>query len=415
MQQIKKNIRILFIARTIRLFAYGFISVILVLYLAAIGLKEYEIGVLLTLTLLGDVVISFWITTNADNFSRRKMLIAGSILMAAGGFIFVLTDNYIILVLTAAIGVISPSGKEIGPFLSIEQSALSELVPTKALPGVFAWYNLAGSFSTAIGALCAGWGAQLLQKEGLTNILTYKIILAIYGLIGLMLLILFRVLTNQVEVPKTTDTAKTISRFGLHSSKKIVIKLSALFALDAFAGGFILQSIFAYWFYLKFNVNTGSIGSIFFAANLIAGISSLYAIKIAGRLGLIKTMVFTHLPSNVLLLLVPLMPNLPSAIAMLLLRFSISQMDVPTRQTYTIIAVNKDERSAASGITSIARSIGASISPSLGVIFLASPALINLPFFFAGGLKIIYDIWLYHSFKEIKDGQEIGVKRTKVT
>lgn len=412
MQQDKWNIRILFIARTIRLFAYGFISVILVLYLAAIGLNEYEIGVLLTLTLLGDAVISLWITTHADTYSRRKMLIAGSLLMVAGGFIFVLTNNYTVLVITATVGVISPSGKEIGPFLSIEQSALAELVEQKALPGIFAWYNLAGSFSTAFGALCAGWLAQFLQtKEGFTIVLSYKIILTIYGLMGLILLFLFHALTDQVEVKTVSENEKTFSRFGLHSSKKIVIKLSSLFALDAFAGGFIVQSIIAYWFYLKFNLNTGSIGSIFFAANLIAGLSSLYAIKIAGRLGLIKTMVFTHLPSNVLLLLVPLMPNLVSSIVMLLLRFSISQMDVPTRQTYTIIAVNKDERSAASGITSIARSIGASISPSLGVIFLASPVLINLPFFFAGGLKIIYDFWLYYSFKEIKEEREMKEKQ----
>ncbi|MGE5410111.1 MAG: MFS transporter [Clostridiales bacterium] len=349
--------------------------------------------------------MSFWITTHADNLSRRKMLIVGSLLMAAGGFIFVLTDNYIILILTATIGVISPSGKEIGPFLSIEQSALSELVEQEALPRIFAWYNLAGSFSTAFGALCAGWLAQFLhKKEGLTIVLSYKIILAIYGFMGFILLFLFHTLTDQVEVKIDSENEKIFNRFGLKSSKKIVVKLSSLFALDAFAGGFIVQSILAYWFYLKFNVNAGSLGSIFFAANLIAGISSLYAIKIASRLGLIKTMVFTHLPSNLLLLLVPLMPSLPLAITMLLLRFSISQMDVPTRQTYTMIAVNKDERSAASGITSIARSIGASISPSLGVIFLSSPFLINFPFVFAGGLKIIYDIWLYYSFKDIKDG-----------
>ncbi len=401
--RIRKNVFILFTARTIRLFAYGFLSVILVLYLSEIGLKGYEIGLLITLTLIGDAVISLWITTHADYYSRKKMLITGAFLMAAGGIIFVLTNNYLFLVITATIGVISPSGKEIGPFLSIEQSALAEITGTGNLPAIFAWYNLAGSFSTAFGALSAGWLAQFLQEAGLSVTGSYKVILALYGVMGLLLMCLFYFLTAAIETKKNPAAPAPVNKLGLHSSQKIVLKLSSLFALDAFAGGFIVQSIIAYWFYLKFNVSTGVIGSIFFGVNLIAGISSLYAARIAARFGLIKTMVFTHLPSNVLLFLIPLMPDLPSAAAMLLLRFSISQMDVPTRQAYTMMAVANDERSAASGITTIARSVGASISPSFAVMFLASPLLINFPFFFAGGLKIIYDLWLYFSFKEIKD------------
>lgn len=398
-----KNILLLFITRTIRLFAYGFISVILVLYLSAAGLDEYKIGILLTLTLLGDAAISLWITTRADYYSRKKMLLLGAVLMAAGGFIFIITDNYLILIITATLGVISPSGKEIGPFLSIEQSALAELVDAANLPRIFAWYNLAGLFAAALGSLSAGWLAELLQMNGYTTISSYKIILAGYGLMGLMLLILFSFLTEQIEVQKQPEIIQPQKKLGLHRSKRIVLKLSALFALDAFAGGFIVQSIIAYWFYLKFNADTGTLGSIFFGANLIAGISSLYAVRIAKRIGLINTMVFTHLPSNILLILVPLMPNLMLATAMLLLRFTISQMDVPTRQTYTMISVAKDERSAAAGITTIARSIGASISPSLGVMLFASPILVNFPFFLAGGLKIIYDIWLYYSFRKTKD------------
>lgn len=398
----KRNIYTLFTTRIIRLFAYGFLSVILVLYLVQIGLSEYEIGILLTLTLIGDAVISLWITTKADYYSRKKMLILGALLMALGGIIFSVTDNFMILVFTATIGVISPTGKEIGPFLSIEQSALSESVEIKDITKMFAWYNLAGSFATALGALSAGWLAVILQREGFTIVNSYRVIISGYGLMGLVMAVLFFYLSEHIEV-KNTSATKSLVTFGLHQSKNIVIKLSALFALDAFAGGFIVQSIIAYWFFLRFGINTGTIGSIFFGANLIAGFSSLYAIRIARKFGLINTMVFTHLPSNVLLFLIPLMPNLLLATVILLLRFTISQMDVPTRQAYTVLAVAPDERSAASGITTIARSIGAAISPSLGVMLLANPLLLNLPFFFAGGLKIIYDLWLYYTFRKMKE------------
>jgi len=187
---------------------------------------------------------------------------------------------------------------------------------------------------------------------------------------------------------------------GLHQSRGVVLKLSALFALDAFAGGFVIQSMVAYWFHARFGIDAGLIGSIFFGANILAGVSALLAATIASRIGLIKTMVFTHVPSNVLLCLVPLMPNLAWAIFVLLLRFSISQMDVPTRQSYTMAVVAPDERSAASGVTSIARSLGAAISPALSGLLLASPALMSAPFLVAGGLKIVYDLALYRSFRK---------------
>jgi len=220
-------------------------------------------------------------------------------------------------------------------------------------------------------------------------------------LIGLFLVILFFFLSTHIEAIKNKDSQPVKRTLGLHRSKKIVIKLSSLFALDAFAGGFIIQSIIAYWFFIKFDVSTGVLGSIFFTVNLAAGLSALFAERIANRFGLLNTMVFTHLPSNVLLILIPLMPNLTSAIVVLILRFCISQMDVPIRQSYTMALVSDDERSAASGITTITRSIGASLSPTFSGIFLANPLLISFPFFFAGGLKIIYDLWLYFSFRNL--------------
>lgn len=398
------DIALLFATRILRLFAYGFLSVVLALYLAQIGLSEQAIGLLLTLTLAGDAGISLWITTSADRIGRRRMLVLGAALMILAGAAFVLTRNPVLLMLAAIIGVISPSGNEIGPFLSIEQAALAQLLPNERRTHVFAWYNLAGSFATASGALFGGWLAHGLQGAGYSTLESYRAVLAGYAISGVLLALVFLCLSASVETtPSRSPVPLTL---GLHRSRNIVMKLSALFALDAFAGGFVVQSLMAYWFYIKFGVDAGTLGSIFFFANILAGISALLAARIAARIGLIRTMVFTHVPSNILLCLVPFMPNLPLAIGVLLLRFSISQMDVPTRQSYTMAVVAPDERSAASGVTAVARSVGASLSPALSGLLLASPLLFGAPFVVAGGLKIIYDILLYRSFQSHRPPEE---------
>jgi len=402
--------RFLFITRIVRLFAYGFLSVILVLYLAELGLKETEIGLLLTLILIGDTLISLWITTNADRIGRRRMLIIGAVLMVFAGVFFALTRNFIVLLIAATIGVISPSGYEVGPFLSIEQATLSQIVTDDRRTQVFAWYNLFGSFTTAIGSLCGGTLVQLLEQTGVSPLGSYRMVVIGYAAMGLVLAFLFSRLSSAVEAPRVSDPVSSPSDrkllLGLHKSRRVVFKLSALFSLDAFAGGFVLQSILAYWFYVRFNVQPALLGSIFFGANVLAGLSALAAARVAKRIGLINTMVFTHIPSNILLILVPFMPNLPLAITVLLIRFSISQMDVPTRQSYTMAVVSPDERSAAAGITGIARTTGASVAPVVTGPFLANPAFLSFPFIIAGGLKIIYDLLLYWSFKTIKPPEE---------
>jgi len=389
--------RLLFLTRAARMFSYGFVSVILVLYLVELGFSETRIGLLLTLTLAGDTLVSLWITTHADRMGRRTMLIAGALLMAAAGIPFALSGDFTVLLVAATLGVISPSGNEVGPFLAIEQASLSQILDDDRRIAVFAWYNLAGSFATALGALAGGWTAQLLQQGGMAPVASYRVLVYAYAAFGLVLAALFALVTAAVEAPRS---AVPTGRLGLHRSRRIVIKLSALFSLDAFAGGFVIQSIVAYWFHLRFGVAPGALGSIFFAANILAGLSALYAVRIARRFGLINTMVFTHIPSNLLLILVPLMPSLTLAVLVLLLRFSISQMDVPTRQSYTMAVVDPDERSAAAGITGIARTTGAAISPVLAGQCLAVPALTGAPFLIAGGLKILYDLLLYRSFKQ---------------
>ena len=400
------DVTVLFATRIVRLFCYGFLSVVLALYLAEAGLREQQIGLLLTLTLAGDAGISLWLTTTADRFGRKRTLMIGAFLMFAAGVVFIATRQVALLMAAAIIGVISPSGNEIGPFLSVEQASLSQLLPGERRTHTFAWYNLAGSFATASGAFAGGWLAQLMQARGATALDSYRSVLAGYALGGLVLAALFFSLTREIEITPPTGAEAVPSLLGLHRSRPIVIKLSALFSLDAFAGGLIVQSMMAYWFHLKYGADAGVIGSIFFGANLLAGFSALAAARLARKFGLINTMVFTHVPSNVLLILVPLMPSLPLAITMLLLRFSISQMDVPTRQSYTMAVVAPDERSAASGVTSIARSVGAAISPSLTGLFLASRALLSLPFIFSGGLKLIYDALLYRNFRALRPSEE---------
>jgi MFS family permease len=403
--------RILFSTRILRLFAYGFLSVILALYLSELGLSEVNIGLLLTLTLLGDTGISLWITTNADRIGRQRMLIAGAMLMIMASVLFAATQNYYLLLLAATIGVISPSGNEVGPFLSIEQASLTQLVSDRKRTKIFAWYNLVGSFATALGALSGGGLSQLLQGLGYTPLLSYRVVVLGYGMIGLLLVGLFARLSPTIEVLKnahnvTAGNPASRRFLGLYRSQKVVFRLAALFSLDAFAGGFVIQSLMVLWFNQKFGVEPAVLGAIFFGANILAGVSALSAAWAASKIGLINTMVFTHLPSNVLLILVPFMPSLGLAITILLLRFSISQMDVPTRQSYTMAVVSPDERSAASGITGVARTIGASLSPVITGVFMSNPAFLGLPFILSGGLKIVYDLALYFNFRAVKPPEE---------
>jgi len=401
---------LLFLTRFMRLFAYGSLSVVLVFYLIALGLSESQTGILLTLTLVGDVVVSLFLTTRADRIGRRRMLIVGAILMAAAGLAFACTKNLLLLIIAGTIGVISPSGNEVGPFLSIEQAALSHVVSQQTRTEVFAWYTLTGSVATAMGALCGGTVTHALQRTTWTPVGTYRVVVFLYSLLGVILAYSFTRLSPEAEVslPQEGSTLPgTIGSFlGIGHSRRVVMKLSSLFALDSFAGGFVVQSFAAFWFYLRFGVNPGTLGVIFFWANIFAGISALLASRLASRLGLINTMVVTHLPSNVLLIIVPLMPSLSLAVLVLLVRFSISQMDVPTRQSYTMAVVRPEERSAAAGITGVARTMGAAISPLFAGFMFARPSWVNVPFFIAGTLKIIYDLLLYQAFVAIRPPEE---------
>jgi len=386
---------LLFATRFARLFAYGALSVVLVFYLTGLGLTESQTGLLFSLILGGDTVISLFLTNVADRWGRRRVLFAGAILMAGAGLAFALTTNFLFLLIAGTIGVISPSGNEVGPFLPIEQAVLAHVIPAKSRTAVFAWHSLIGSFATALGSLAGGLIPGIVQSGSAATPSGYRAVVVLYACGGLLLAVIFASLSKASEVTMG-DAPKGV--LGIGHSRTVVFKLATLMGLDAFGGGFVVQSLAAYWFYLKFGVHPATLGGIFFGANLFAGISALLASRLAARFGLVNTMVFTHLPSNILLIMVPLMPTLPLAITVLLLRFSISQMDVPTRQSYLMAVVRPEERSAAAGITGVARTIGASLAPWIAGLLFSNPNLLSVPFYLAGALKILYDLILYRQF-----------------
>jgi MFS family permease len=409
--------RLLFTTRVVRMFAYGALSVVLALYLAELGLGDAQIGLLITATLVGDAVVSLAMAGVADRLGRKKMLLLGSGLMIVAGVVFAVTSNIVFLAAAAIIGTISPSDKEVGPFLSIEQAILPQTTPDRNRTATFAWYNLAGSFATAFGALCSGGAVTFLKYAGASPLESYRVVVIGYAALGVVLALRFRALSPAAEVQlkvkveadgEAGDPPKRGGFFGLHRSRNVVLKLSGLFMIDAFAGGLVVQSLIAYWFHLQYGVEPGLLGVIFFGTNILAGFSALAAARMAARFGLINTMVWTHIPSNVLLIMVPFMPNLFMAVVVLLARFSISQMDVPTRQSYTMAVVDPDERSAAAGLTTVARTAASSLAPVLTGTLMGM-SLLAAPFILCGGLKIVYDVALYRSFRAIKPPEESQV------
>jgi MFS family permease len=389
--------RLLFLTCAVRSFAYGFLSVMLGLHLDAIGVSPAAIGWIFTAALAGGALMTIVITTVADSFGRKFLLIAGALLMALAGWVFAVSDNPILLTIAAIFGTISPSGKEVGPFLSLEQAILPQTTSDENRTAVFSAYNVVGSFAGALGALAVG----LPSFFSFTAIAGYRFLIWCYVAAAILLALLFAMLSSKVEA-----TPKTAGRkVGLRKSRPMVAKLAGLFALDAFAGAFIVQSIVAYWFYLRYQTDLNALGGIFFGTNILAALSFLAAPAIARRFGLLNTMVFTHLPSNILLLFVPLMAKVEWAVAILLLRHLLSQMDVPTRQSYTMAVVDADERAAAAGMLSVARNAGAALAPLFTGMILAAPS-VGLPFILAGGTKIIYDLWIFAVFRHVKPPEE---------
>jgi predicted MFS family arabinose efflux permease len=390
---------LLFATCGVRSFAYGFLSVILGLYLAASGLGTTAIGWIFTAALAGGAVMTIILTAIADSFGRKPLLIFGAVLMGLAGWVFAVSHDPILLTAAAIFGTISPSGKEVGPFLSIEQSILPQTTSDQHRTSVFSAYNLVGSFFGALGALTVGLPSVL----SLPAVSGYRFLIWGYVVCAILMMVLFALLSRSIDV-KARIVAQP-RRLGVKRSRAIVTKLVGLFALDAFAGGFIVQSIVAYWFYLRYDTDLNILGGIFFGTNLLAALSFLAAPAVARRFGLLNTMFFTHLPSNFLLLLVPLMPNVELAVVVLLARNLLSQLDVPTRQSYTMAIIVPYERAASAGILSVARNAGAALAPLFTAPILSVPPL-GLPFILAGGLKIVYDLWVFVLFRKVRPPEE---------
>jgi MFS family permease len=393
---------LLFATCAVRMFAYGFLSVVLGLYLASLGMDLAAIGAIFTVALVGGAVMTVFLTQTADRLGRKRVLIVGAGLMATAGAVFAITNQPQLLFVAAIIGTISPSGKEVGPFLSIEQAILPQTTSDEQRTHVFATYNIVGSLSGALGALAAGLPTLL----GLTPMAGYQSLIWAYAAAGLLLLLLFSHLSRAVEAPPNPGAVSGSRwRFGIHRSRKMVVKLAALFALDSFSGGFVVQGLVAYWFSLRYQVDLATLGAIFFGTNVLAAVSFLAAVPIARRVGLLNTMVFTHLPSHVFLMSVPLMPSLELAVAMLFCRHLLSQLDVPTRQSYTMAIVDPDERAAVAGAISVTQTAAAALAPTFAGAMLVTPAL-GLPFLVAGGIKVFYDLALWAVFRGVRPPEE---------
>ena len=394
---------LLLAARVLRTFGYGYLAVVLGLYLAQLGLDEIWIGVVLTGAILGSAAMTVGWSLAADRIGRRRTVMVMAGLMVVGGLVFAVSSSPWLLLLGAFTGTISATSSEVGVFNTVDQAILPETVAPERRTWAFAVYGMVGNMAQAVGALAAGL-VGVAAGFGLSGADAYRPLFVLYALIGLANLGIFSRLSPVVEVAKVEGERRFI---GIHRSRGTVARLSLLFGLDAFAGGFVVQALVAYWFAVRWGLSPEVLGVVFFWVGVVSGLSLLAASWLAARIGLLNTMVLTHLPSNVLLILVPLAPTAWLAVALFLARMSISQMDVPTRQSYSMAIVDPDERTATAGITNVARSVATAASPILtGVAF--SVAALGLPFFVAGGLKIVYDVLVYRTFRGVHPPEELS-------
>ena len=392
------SIHRLLMAKGLRAFADGYVSLLLPLYLVELGFSPLQVGVIATITLIGSGLLTFVVGLHAWRFQYRSLLLATCVLMAGTGIGFFVFVDFRALILVALIGTLNPSSGDVSVFLPLEHAALAKLVNDRQRTATFARYSLVGALMGATGSLAAALPPALVRLTGMSSLNAIRIMFVLYALLAFMAGLLYR------GLPKQLSTAAPV-KAPLHQSKKTVYTLAALFSLDAFGGGFIVQSMLALWLHQRFDLSIAAAGVVFFWTGVLTAVSYLIAVRIAGRFGLINTMVFTHLPSSVCLILLPLAPGLGYAIALLFVRSALSQMDVPTRSSYVMAIVTPEERPAAAGITSVPRSLAAAISPSLSG-YLLGVSMFGWPLILGGGLKIVYDLLLLAKFGKIRPPEE---------
>lgn len=406
MEWLSKDGKLLLSARIVRAFSYGFLSIVLAIYLKSIGFNEILIGAILSATLVNSVIFTMLASFYADRFGRRRILTLYAVMMAVSGIIFLITDNYIALIIAAFIGTVNVTGAETSAFLSIEQATLPKTVKDiKKRNTAFGFYNMVGMLAMSVGVLLSSFPQILQNNFGFSQIDSFKPLFAVYAIAGLASAVIYYFLSREIEVQTPAKPHSLIHGNLSPKSKKIIWRLSALFSVDSFAGGFVIQSIVSFWFFTKFGVVLSDLALIFSVAGVLTAFSYVLATRLADRIGLINTMVFTHIPANILTVLVAFAPTFPLALGFYLGRMTLSQMDVPTRQSYIASVVNEDERIAAAGITNTSRNVTQAISPSIAGVIIQSLWL-SAPFVVGGLLKIAYDVGLYVNFRKIKPVQE---------
>ena len=386
-------------ARAVRTFAYGFQAVLLGVYLDRAGWAPWQVGAILTATLLGSAALTAVFTATADRYGRRRVLKLAALSMAASGTAFAVTTSYPVLLLAALTGTVGVTTGEVGPFLSLEQAMLPLATSAARRTRAFSLYNLLGALAGTLGALAAGTPV-LLQRAGLTADGAFRAMFLAYAALGLVTLGLFSRLSPRVEAASVAQTAS-----GLRRSRANVLRLAALFVVDSLAGGFVMQSMIAFYFSARWGAGPEVLGPVFLGAGLLQAASFYAAGRLGERIGLINTMVATHLPSNVLLMAIPLAPSLAWATGLLLARFALSQMDVPVRQSYVMAVVDPEERVAAASLTNIVRNVAQATTP---LVAGASMQLLGLgaPFLIAGAMKIAYDLLLFACFRNVRPPEE---------
>jgi MFS family permease len=396
---ISVDVRRLLLGRALRAFADGFVALLLPVYLIDLGFTPFQVGVIATGTLLGSGALTLLAGMHAWRFRYRTLLLAATALMAATGVGFAAMSEFWPLLVIAIVGTLNPSSGDVSVFLPLEQALLAQLAPDRQRTAIFARYSLVGAFVGALGAMCAGLPDLLTAQSGFTHRTALQAMFLLYGSLGAISALVYRRLPARPTVEAGAKAAP------LTRSRRVVYTLATLFSLDAFAGGFIVQSMLALWLFQRFHLSVAVAGTIFFWTGLLSALSYLVAVRISARIGLVRTMVFTHLPSSLLLLMVPFVDDLTMVIALLLARSALSQMDVPTRTSYVMAVVTPGERAAAASITSVPRSLASATSPLLAG-YLLGVSSFGWPLIVAGGLKIVYDLLLLATFGKVRPPEE---------
>ena len=393
------DLRRLLAMRSLRAFADGFVVLLLPVYLLALGFSPLQVGAIATATLLGSGAMVFALGLFAHRFAQRRLVLCAAGLMAASGLAFASIGDFWPLLLIAAVGTLNLTNGDTSVFLPLEQSMVAQAVDARDRTAVFARYALLGALAGAVGALFAAAPEWVAARWSIDPILALKAMFLLYGVVGIVVFLVYRTLTPAVEPPGHAPNAPLVE------SRPIVLKMAAVFTLDSFGTGFAVQSLVALWLFERFDASVALVGQVFFWGGVLSAASFLVAPWLARRIGLVNTMVFTHLPANVFLIAAAFMPTVEWAVALLLLRYAISSMDVPARNSYVMAVVPPHERAAAASFTAVPRSLAAGISPvfagwMLGVSSFGWPLVIG------GALKIGYDLLLLRLFRTVRPPEE---------